>query len=254
MDGGSNPDLVDCLCATASTELWERLSRHDVDAEDVAAAEPAELVVVATEERLDQVARAFAWVIDAKSAFTYRHSERVADIAVRIARVLGFSQAEQVRIGRAGLLHDIGKLAVPNSVLDKPGKLTEAEWSKVREHPFYTFQILERVPLFRAFAEDASNHHERLDGRGYFRGLSADRLSTTARTLAVADVIDALHSDRPYRPKMTLDQVFAIVSQDRGKGLCGDVVDAAQAVVTDTLDPSVATPVATPEAGQDQYC
>ncbi|MEP6593683.1 MAG: HD domain-containing phosphohydrolase, partial [Acidobacteriota bacterium] len=124
-----------------------------------------------------------------------------------------------------------GKLAVPNSILDKPGRLTEGEWAKVREHPFVTYQILDRVPVFRGFADDASNHHERLDGRGYFRGLSGDRLSRTARVLAVADVVDALASDRPYRAALDAAEVCAMLVADRGHALCPEAVDAAVAVL-----------------------
>jgi HD-GYP domain-containing protein (c-di-GMP phosphodiesterase class II) len=97
----------------------------------------------------------------------------------------------------------------------------------VRAHPFHTQQILERVPIFRDLAEDASNHHERLDGRGYFRGLTGDRLTRCARILAVADVIDALNSDRPYRPALPLDRVMALIAADRGTALCPDAMDAA---------------------------
>lgn len=225
-----DPELVRCLRAIASDDLWRTLHSHDLAA-DVAAAEPQERVVVATEARLDAIARAFAWVIDAKSTFTYRHSERVADIAVRILGTLGSTPAERTRIARAGLLHDIGKLAVPNSILDKPGRLTGGEWAKVREHPFVTFQILDRVPVFRGFADDASNHHERLDGRGYFRGLPGERLSRTARVLAVADVVDALASDRPYRAAMDVAMVCATLEADRGTALCPEAVDAAAAVL-----------------------
>jgi HD-GYP domain-containing protein (c-di-GMP phosphodiesterase class II) len=101
----------------------------------------------------------------------------------------------------------------------------------VREHPFYTFQILNRVPVFREFAEDASDHHERLDGKGYYRGVGGDRLTMAARTLAVADVIDALSSDRPYRKALAPSEVVAMLRRDRGTAFCGDVVDAAQAAM-----------------------
>ena len=129
------------------------------------------------EQRLNDIATAFAWVIDAKSPFTYHHSERVADFAVSIGRIVGLDEPTRVRLRRAGLLHDIGKLSVPNRILDKPAALTPREWEVIKLHPYYTHQILERVPVFGELAFDASAHHERLDGRGYYRNLPAGQLS-----------------------------------------------------------------------------
>jgi putative nucleotidyltransferase with HDIG domain len=221
-----DPALVDCLVKTASDPLWSRLASNAL-AEEVSACEPVGLVLTATEERLDDIARAFAWVIDAKSNFTYQHSERVAEQAVELGEMLGCSPREQTRLRRAGLLHDIGKLSVPNSILDKPGKLTDVEWRIVRDHPYHSWKILESVPIFREFAEDASNHHERLDGKGYFRGIAAPQLTRAARILAVADIIDALRSDRPYRSALPATEVVALLKRDRGTALCPEVVDAA---------------------------
>ena len=166
-----DPELVDCLQAISSPSLWASLETTDLIA-TVAAAEPAERAIEATDERLDQIATAFAWVIDAKSSFTFEHSDRVSSLALGAAAQLGFSPAQLTRLRRAALLHDIGKLAVPNAILDKPGKLTDAEWEVVKQHPAHTLHVLQQVPVFRELAEDAANHHERIDGRGYFRGLT----------------------------------------------------------------------------------
>ena len=125
------------------------------------------------------------------------------------------------------LLHDIGKLAVPNRILDKRGPLTPDETAIVREHPRHTYDILRRVPLFDALAVDASAHHERLDGRGYHLGLDRTKLSRAARVLAVADVTDALSADRPYRKGMPADAVARILVEDRDTALCPESVDAA---------------------------
>src|SRR6185503_371508 len=132
---------------------------------------------------------------------------------------------------RAGLLHDIGKLSVPNRILDKPGKLTPREWEVVKLHPYYTYQILERVPVFGELAFDASAHHERLDGRGYFRNLPAAQLSLQARILAAADQLDALSAERPYRGQLPRERVVAILREERGTGLCAECVDAAVHVI-----------------------
>ena len=183
------------------------------------------------QHRLDRIASAFAWVVDAKSPFTFDHSKRVADLATSMAGHIGVSEAEGVRIRRAALLHDIGKLAVPNRILDKPGKLTQGEWEIVRLHPYYTYQILERVPVFGEFAFDASAHHERLDGRGYYRNLRGDQLSICARVLATADKMDALSADRPYRKGLPLERVCGMLSEEAGVDLCPDCVTAARHVV-----------------------
>ena len=151
---------------------------------------------------LDRVAGAFALIIDAKSPFTFDHSRRVADYAVAINDRLG-GVVDPVRLRRAGLLHDIGKLSVPNRILDKPGRLDVEERQTIQLHTTYTLSLLQRVPIFHDFADDAANHHEWIDGRGYSRGLSGDQLSPTARILAVADVLDALTSNRPYQARMS---------------------------------------------------
>ena len=145
----------------------------------------------------------------------------------QIAARLGFTPAEITRLRHMALLHDIGKLAVPNRILDKRGPLTPDEIFIVREHPRHTFEILRRVPIFDELALDAGAHHERLDGRGYYLGLDRTKLSKSARVLAVADVTDALRADRPYRKGMPADAIARVLSNDRDTALCPDAVDAA---------------------------
>jgi len=220
-----DPELVDCLQSMSANTLWASLESPDLNG-TVAAAEPEERAIEATSERLDQIATAFAWVIDAKSSFTFEHSDRVSALALAAAVRLGFSEAELIRLRRAALLHDIGKLAVPNAILDKPGKLTDAEWAVVKEHPAHTLHVLQQVPVFRELADDAANHHERVDGRGYFRGLTGDQLTDAAKLLAVADVADALMSARPYRPALAIEEVTALLIKGRGTQFWPEAVDA----------------------------
>jgi len=220
-----DPELVECLNQISSPALWASLEAADLNA-TVAAAEPEERVIEATEDRLDQIATGFAWVIDAKSSFTFEHSDRVAALAVDAAARLGFAPAELVRLRRAALLHDIGKLAVPNAILDKPGKLSDADWAIVKQHPAHTLNVLQQVPVFRDLAEDAANHHERLDGEGYFRGLTGAQLTPAAKVLAVADVADALMSARPYRGPLPVDEVIGLLVQGRGTQFWPDAVEA----------------------------
>jgi putative nucleotidyltransferase with HDIG domain len=167
-----------------------------------------------TASQVDRVCEAFADVVDAKSSFTYRHSIGVTRAAVKIAVQLGLAPERQKLVWRAALLHDVGKLAVSNTILDKPGKLTAEEWQSVRQHPVQTRKILERIEPFLELAAVASRHHERLDGSGYPNGFTAEQLPLEARIIAVADVYGALSEDRPYRASLSDEEVFAIMSKD----------------------------------------
>jgi putative nucleotidyltransferase with HDIG domain len=179
--------------------------------DDVSAWEPEDRLLHADDTRLDGIAVAFAGVIDAKSPWTYQHSDRASVIAASLAAVLGADGDALSDLRRAALLHDIGKLAISNRILDKPGGLSAAEETLVRRHPLVTAQILERVPGFRQLAPLASAHHERLDGGGYPRGLTGPDLDMPMRVLAVADVYEAVTSERPYRAAMSSDQALAIL-------------------------------------------
>ena len=127
---------------------------------------------------------------------------------------------------RAALLHDIGKLSVPNSVLEKPAKLTGSEWQIVKAHPYYTLEILKKIPGFARLSQDAAAHHEKLDGSGYWLGLKGEQVSTFARILAVADIFDALHAKRPYRDGIPLEKVFQMLRQDAPHALDLPCVEA----------------------------
>jgi len=227
-----DPALVDALLAVRDDRaFWAPLEDPVARVPPVAAWEPADRVLTAGDERLDRVADAFAQVIDAKSPFTARHSAEVARWAVEIGSVLEMGEAELRDLRRAGLLHDIGKLAVSSRILDKPGRLEPDEMAAIREHPRYTQQILERVACLRGIVETAASHHERLDGRGYHRGLTGVSLSRAARILAVADIYEALTADRPYREAMPRERALAIVREQRGVALCPTAVDALEAAV-----------------------
>ena len=237
------PDVVDALLAIEGG-FWATL-----DDPDVSGWEPADLLLVADDDRLDRIAEAFGRVIDAKSPFTARHSERVADIAVGIGDVLGFDAVVRRDLRRAGLLHDIGKLAISNLILDKPGKLTDDEFAKVKEHPGYTLQILERAPCFAPIAALAANHHERIDGTGYPLGLGADALDAPMRALAVADVFEALTADRPYRGPLPIERALDIVSWEVPGRLDRDVFGALETYLgRNTAPPGVLTIAEPPPA------
>lgn len=221
-----DPELarVFARCGTESA-FWSDLRRPDL-VDVVTALEPRQASVEATPDALRRLAEAFAWVIDAKSHFTYEHSEGVARRAVIIGARLEFPAGKIERLRLMALLHDIGKLAVPNRILDKPGRLTPDERRIVNEHPRHTFEILRRVPAFDDLADEASAHHERLDGRGYHRGLEGSALSPAVRALAVADIMDALQSDRPYRRGLSAQEVARELQGLSGDALCPRAVDA----------------------------
>lgn len=221
-----DPLLVDALRSLEhDEELWANVLGRSPE-RHLSGLEPEDQILLAGEERLDAIARAFARVIDAKSPYTYLHSERVAELAVTIGRRLHFSEDQLRNLRRAGLLHDIGKLGVSTLILDKPDRLTERERAEVRVHPAYTQRILERVAAFADIVEIASAHHERLDGNGYHLGLTGDRLSPMSRALAVADVYEATTADRPYRKGLPRHEAVAILRSLSGTALCPSSVEA----------------------------
>ena len=224
-----DPRLADEFLAIGPDDaLWLRLA-SDNATEVLVGLEPHSALARADEEGLDRVAEAFASVIDAKSPYTGRHSTGVAMYATGIAEHLGFDPERLRWLRRAALLHDIGKLGVSNRILDKPGKLTDAEFAEVRHHPRHTYEILSRISAFAPIAEAAGAHHERLDGRGYHRGVGAEHLSLEARVLATADVYETLTADRPYRGPMDRDTVLRIMEGDAGTAFDPECLDALRA-------------------------
>lgn len=227
-----DPRLVDIVTRWERDDAWWRGLRSADVRDQVVAAEPANEVRYVDDDGLDEVALAFSDIIDAKSPYTYRHSSRVAEYARKIAMGLGFDVDEQRRIYRAGLLHDIGKLGVSNTILDKNGKLTPEEWHQVQQHPKFTLSILSQVSAFGDFAWTAALHHEKLDGSGYPWGLKEKQLDQAARILAVADIYDAVTSERPYRAAMSHADGMAILREERGTKLCAEAVDACEQMET----------------------
>jgi HD-GYP domain-containing protein (c-di-GMP phosphodiesterase class II) len=216
-----DPDVATALLAEAPAILVE-LAAPGLEARTWAL-EPTSEVRVSDGADVDRIAGAFAEIIDAKSPFTGSHSRRTAEVAEALAGRLHLEPGPTVDVRRAALLHDVGKLSVPNSILDKPGKLTDAEFLLIKRHPEMTHRILAPIPTFAVVAELAAAHHERLDGTGYFRGLSADGLALGARIVAVADVYEALTANRPYRAGMTTDEALSVIAGMSGGHLAAEV-------------------------------
>jgi putative nucleotidyltransferase with HDIG domain len=171
---------------------------------------------------LDAVCQAFAQIVDAKSPFTYNHSNGVANAAVAIASKLGMPSQRILFVRHAALLHDLGKMAVSNAILEKPAKLDDDEWSILRAHPAHTWNILRAVRGFEELSEVAGSHHEKLNGKGYHRGLTAEQLSLESRILVVSDIFDALSAKRPYRDALPRETVMDMLRKDTPHAL--DVV------------------------------
>jgi putative nucleotidyltransferase with HDIG domain len=170
-------------------------------------------------------------VIDAKSPYTSGHSTRVAQFATMIGEQMGVPAVRRRWLHRAALLHDIGKLGVSNTILDKPGKLDTAEWEIMRTHASHTQEILGRVGALNDLAPVAAAHHERLDGRGYPLGLSDVQISRETRIITICDFYDALTAERPYRSAMPTDEALAIIGAEVGSAIDSDCFDALLTVV-----------------------
>lgn len=201
--GNFAPELVAALHAVASRPVtWLMLEPHHVERYLVDAMAPFDEVAVNFDE-LRTIAEVFAGIVDFKSRFTERHSRGVARLARLLAELHGLPEGDLGLIEVAGLLHDLGKLRVPDSILDKPGPLTRSEGAAMARHPFETYQILTRLDTIPDLAPWAAFHHEAPNGRGYPFRLTADRLPVQARIVAVADVVQSLIQDRPYRRSLS---------------------------------------------------
>jgi HD-GYP domain-containing protein (c-di-GMP phosphodiesterase class II) len=183
---------------------------------------------------IDAICETFADVVDAKSPFTYRHSIGVMDAAVAIGTVLGLPPNRMQTLRRAALLHDLGKLGISNTILDKPSKLTDAELEVVKTHPGLSSEILSRIGAFREISILAGEHHEKLDGTGYPFGLCGKQLSLESRLLAVADIYGALSEKRPYREALPASQIKAIMDREVPAKLDGECYEALRSVMADS--------------------
>jgi HD-GYP domain-containing protein (c-di-GMP phosphodiesterase class II) len=173
-------------------------------------------------------------VVDAKSPYTSGHSARVALYTDMIGEALGLSAQRRRWLKRGALLHDVGKLGVSNSVLDKAGSLDRDEWTAVRQHAEYTETILGRIAAFAELASIAGAHHERLDGNGYPRGLHADDIRLETRIITTADIFDAITAERPYRGAIPIPQALEMMEKTVGTALdpaCFDALKRGLALV-----------------------
>ncbi|HEY0794175.1 MAG TPA: HD domain-containing phosphohydrolase [Acidisarcina sp.] len=204
--------------------LWSNYG-SDTERAAVRDLEPGR-AMLADERQIDNIAEAFGDIVDVKSSFTFRHSIGVTEAAMGIAHELGFNDARKKIIYRAALLHDLGKLRVSNSILDKPSSLDDSEWRVMKEHPGLSRKILSQIGAFSEIAEIAGNHHEKLDGSGYPFKLTGRELSLEARILTVADIYGALNEDRPYRAGLSREKICSIMSGEVPHKLDPDCFEA----------------------------
>jgi len=214
-----DPALADAFAEVAREEaFWTILAGEEVT-QAVLALEPSRYEVPLDEDYLDDIAAAFGQVVDSKSPYTSGHSARVALYADLIGETMGLSPERRRWLKRGALLHDVGKLGVSNSVLDKPGKLDDAEWAEVKQHATYTETILARISAFAELARVAGAHHERLDGGGYPRGLGAEAIALETRIITTADIFDAITAERPYRGAIPIPRTLEMMAETVGTAI-----------------------------------
>lgn len=229
--GWFDPALVGIFDAVAADDaFWQTLGSPDVTGA-VLALEPASHIVALDDDYLDDIASAFGQVVDSKSPYTSGHSMRVALYTDLIAETLGLSQERRRWLKRGALLHDVGKLGVSNSVLDKPGKLDADEWAAVQAHAAYTEAILSRIGAFAELARVSGAHHERLDGKGYPRGVSADEICLETRIITTADIFDAITAERPYRGAVPIPKTLEIMAENVGTAIDPECFEALKKAI-----------------------
>ena len=181
---------------------------------------------------VDGAVLAMSQVVETRDPYTAGHERRVAELATAIAREMGWSGAELDGLRLGSLIHDIGKISVPAEILAKPGRLSVVEFNLIKQHSRAGFDILSVIDFGRPVAEMVLQHHERLDGSGYPNGLTADDLLPETRILAVADVVEAMSSHRPYRPALGIDAALAEIRDGAGSRYDAEVAAACDRVIT----------------------
>ncbi|WP_018605867.1 HD-GYP domain-containing protein [Uliginosibacterium gangwonense] len=230
------PELVKLFLATSKSEaFWLQLETHSIQRylQDMLLQGPKSH---ADMSELRQLASIFAHIVDAKSVFTARHSQGVASLSRFLGQRMGVSPAHCDKIEIAGLLHDLGKLRIPDEILDKPGKLDSRERQIINTHSFETYQILRQIKGFEEITPWAAYHHEAPGGSGYPFHLMGETLPLEARILRVADIFQAMVQERPYRAGLTIEEVRDFMLDMAGQGkIDGDVVNAALCDLDETM-------------------
>lgn len=213
---------ADAILAMVLDVTERRRGEHDLQA-----------AVRQAERAMDASVHVISKIVEKRDPYTAGHEERVAALAVAIGQYMGLEESKLRELRTAAQVHDVGKVSVPTEILTKPGRLTSPEWEMIKLHPLVGVDILKTVDLGWPLADIVGQHHERLDGSGYPDGLRAGAILLEARILAVADVVEAMSSHRPYRPARGIAQALAEIERHRGTLYDADVVDACIAVCDD---------------------
>jgi putative two-component system response regulator len=229
----NNPDtyLIPVIIITALSDQQDRLEGIKAGADDFLTrpVDRTELLarvrsLLKLKQRTDELERAesvlfsLARSIEGKDPYTHGHCERLSDYSVRLGEHLGLSEDQLVALRRAGIVHDVGKIAVPDAILLKPGRLTPDEWTIIREHSVVGERICAPLKSFRFVLPIIRHHHEKLDGSGYPDGLRGDAIPVTARVLQIVDVYDALTTDRPYKKAFSVTDALQTMKEEVAKG------------------------------------
>jgi HD-GYP domain-containing protein (c-di-GMP phosphodiesterase class II) len=207
-------DFLEALGAQAAIAVDNAVMFNDVERSNTE-------LILAYDTTLEGWSRA----LDYRDKETEGHSQRVTDMTVTMARAMGSSDEELVNVRRGALLHDIGKLGVPDNILLKPGKLTDEEWAIMKKHPTIAHDLISPIPFLKKALDIPYCHHEKWNGAGYPRGLKGEEIPLAARIFSVVDVWDALRSDRPYRPAWSKEKTMEYILQEVGTGFDPKVVE-----------------------------
>ena len=229
----SSPDtyLIPVILITALSEKQDRIEGIKAGADDFLTrpVDRTELLarvrsLLKLKQRTDELERAetvlftLARSIEGKDPYTHGHCERLAEYSATLATHLGLPEEQVIALRRAGVVHDIGKIAVPDSILLKPSKLTPEEWKLVQEHPIVGERICEPLKSFRLVLPVIRYHHEKFNGSGYPDGLAGENIPVTARVLQIVDVYDALTTNRPYKPAFSTSDALQTMNEEVAKG------------------------------------
>jgi putative two-component system response regulator len=229
----NTPDtyLIPVIMITALSDKQDRLEGIKVGADDFLSrpVDRTELLarvrsLLKLKQRTDELERAesvlftLAQSIEGKDPYTHGHCERLAEYSAQLGEHLKLSEEQLIALRRAGVVHDVGKIAVPDAILLKPGRLTAEEWTLIKEHPVVGERICAPLKSFRLVLPIIRHHHEKLDGSGYPDGLRGENIPVTARVLQIVDVYDALTTVRPYKPAFSVPDALQTMKEEVAKG------------------------------------
>ncbi|MBW2028444.1 MAG: HD domain-containing protein [Deltaproteobacteria bacterium] len=197
-------------------EIQSRNYREELERTVEERTKALRLALKNVQRSMEGVIHAMALTIETRDPYTAGHQARVTRLAVSIGQELNLSPKEIEGIRMAGMIHDVGKIAVPAEILSKPGDLTDIEFSLIKTHPTVGYHILKDIDFPYPIAQIVLQHHERLDGSGYPKGASGDQILIQAKIIAVADVVEAMASHRPYRPSLGVDKALWEIGENRG--------------------------------------